>query len=358
MRSVNSLVLLTLLLAARRPSTPPPLFPNCPVIDGTPGVTFTRDAGETLAPTAQRLSGIAYTYGLATLDTPGTLLAWHRETLSITRDHGCSWTPVTTNNTFDFPPSIAAAPGDRAYIWSDAREFLLRYDERGVTALRAPGALIGLGVDPSNASRLRAGDTNGNLWHSDDAGDSWTSLGQVRVANGIPIFYRFAFDPASLDHVVVGTAVSGAYVTTDGGRNWTRATGLGTSSVNVFQVVVSPADGNVVWAMGLDLAQDRRHIYRSTDGGATYGAVVDASPSVTLINGPTMAADPHNRDVVYFVFGTSFQNYGTDLFRYDAGANRLTMTHNPNHGVNAIAFSRVQPNLMYLGLAVEQRSAP
>ena len=66
-----------------------------------------------------------------------------------------------------------------------------------------------------------------------------------------------------------------------------------------------------------------------------------------------MAADPHDQNVVYFVFGTRFQGYGTDLFRYDAATRSLTMTHSDNHDINSIAFSPVDPTLMYLGLEYE-----
>ena len=97
-----------------------------------------------------------------------------------------------------------------------------------------------------------------------------------------------------------------------------------------------------------------RHIVRSGDGGRSYTPVVDASPTVTLVNGPTMAAHPTNRDVVFFVFGSFFQAYGTALFRYHAWSDRLTVTHNSYQEVTAIAFSRVQPNLMYLGVARER----
>ena len=55
-----------------------------------------------------------------------------------------------------------------------------------------------------------------------------------------------------------------------------------------------------------------------------------------------------------YLFGTFFQGYGTDLFRYDASTATLTKTHNDYDGIDAIAFSPVRPNLMYLGLEVER----
>jgi hypothetical protein len=71
---------------------------------------------------------------------------------------------------------------------------------------------------------------------------------------------------------------------------------------------------------------------------------------VKLINGPTMAAHPQNRELLYFVFGTHIFDYGTDFFRYDAATGALTMTHNNYDGINSIAFSRTDPTLLYLGI--------
>jgi hypothetical protein len=113
--------------------------------------------------------------------------------------------------------------------------------------------------------------------------------------------------------------------------------------------------------MALDLdemdsgaASKGRHIYRSTDGGLTFEPKVDASNEVTLINGPLLTAHPTDPNVVYFVFGTYFQGYGTDLFRYDAATDELTLTHNDYDEVGAIAFSPTTPPTMYLGLTQEQ----
>jgi hypothetical protein len=108
--------------------------------------------------------------------------------------------------------------------------------------------------------------------------------------------------------------------------------------------------------MGIDVAHTDedashgRHIYLSDDGGATYRAVVDEAPGLKLINGPVLAPHPANRDVLYFVFGTHIFQYGTDVFRYDASSATLTMQHNDQNDVNAIAFSRRDPSVMYFGL--------
>jgi hypothetical protein len=344
---------LALPAAARRRAMRTPIpYPPCSMITGTAAVTFTRDDGRTLAPSAEPLTPVAYTYGLAALDEPDTLVAWHRDDLLISNDAGCSWRVAANIPGSDFPPTITAAPGGRAYAWSENRSFLVRFDSHGTVKLKQPVDFMGLGVDPQNGERLRAGGADGTVWESLDGGDSWTYFGALE---GAPGYYRFMFDPANLDHVVAGTVSNGAYISRDGGKSWTKATGIAERLANVFTFAISPADGNRVWAMGIDVdntndAAHGRHIYLSADGGATYRAVVDEAPGVKLINGPTMAPHPTNRDVLYFVFGTHFFQYGTDVFRYDAAGNSLTMQHNDQNDVNAIAFSRMNPSVMYFGL--------
>ena len=331
----------------------PPSFPACSMITGTPAVTFTRDHGATLAPTAECLSGIGYTYGLAALDTPGTLLAWHKADMIISTDHGCSWRVLATFTDYDFPPRLVAAKGGRAYAWSDNRSFLVRYDSRGAVKLKQPTAFAGLAVDPNNADHLRAGGDDGAIYDSHDGGETWQRAGVLNPGTPAVIIYRFTFDPGNIDHVVAGTAVNGAYVSFDAGRTWRQSTGVGRGATNVFELAISPADGKVIWAEGIDVSESLRHIWRSTDGGETFSVVVDQSATVHLINGTLMAAHPTDPNILYFVFGTYFQGYGTDLYRYDAASRSLNITHNDSDDINSMAFSALRPNLMYLGLESE-----
>jgi photosystem II stability/assembly factor-like uncharacterized protein len=339
--------------AARHRASAPPQFPQCRMVQGMSAVTFTRDGGATVAPRAQALHGIGYTYGVAALDRQ-TILAAHNDAVFISHDAGCSWQPAGRVTGPDlFPPSITAAPDGGAYIWSDNREILARYDASGLKTLKPPAAIVGFGVD---ATLARIADTNGTIWTSTDRGESWQRTGPPPPITNT-LVYRGAFDRTNLDHALVGSAVFGAFVTFDGGRNWQQSAGLG-KNFSVFNIVISPADPNVVWAMALDTAAESRHIFRSTDGGRSFAAAVDASEVVTLVNGPVMAAHPSDPNVLYFVFGTYFQDYGTDLFRYDAATRELRLMHHDFDDIDAIAFSPADPSVMYFGLEVVEPNAP
>lgn len=342
--------------------------PTCRQVAGTAGVTFTLDEGAAYTPTTRPLTGTSYSAGLVTLGTPNVLLAAVNSRIFRSTDAGCVWNQIADlgqESGYELL-TLAAAGADRAYVWADNRGVLFRLDGRTVTALKSPaGTILGLAVDPIDAGRVRLGDDQGQIWESVDAGATWNPVGTPSVTNGLWA-YRVAFDPQNLDHVVVGAVHTGTTATFDGGRTWTQSTGLATAAgtgVNVFNVVVSPADPQVIWAMGIDLATSDtdpgrgRYIFRSGDGGLTFTRALHEEGGVTLINGPTMAAHPTDPDVLYFVFGTYFSNYGTDLYRLDAATGQVTVNHNAYyHGIDSFAFSPADPSVMYLGLVHVQPS--
>jgi hypothetical protein len=336
--------------------------PTCATVasNGAPGMTYTLDEGATYTPTGRTLTGTSYTAGLVALGAPNTLVSAVQSTIYRSTDAGCTWRKVKDLGAASGNEllTLSAAGANRAYVWADNRGVLFRLDGSTVTSLKSPaGTVLGLTADRANGDRVRLGDDRGQIWESLDAGASWQPVGAPALNDGWA--YRVAFDPANLDHVVVGAVSTGSWVTFDAGRSWTQSTGLSTTGqVNVFNVVISPSDPQVVWSMGLDIAeadagaQGRgRYLFRSVDGGLTFDRTFNESGPVTLINGPTMAVHPTDPNVLYFVFGTYFNNYGTDLYKLDAATGALTWNHNAYyHGLRAIEFSPADPSVMYLGL--------
>ena len=332
-------------------ATPGWALPACESVSGTAAVTFTLDEGAKLAPTAEQLQGIGYTWGLAALDTPNTLLAEHNGKLLRSEDAGCTWSQIGTLNGGIF--KLTAAKGGLAYAWVENGAGFYRIDESGAHAFSTPAAnIVGVGVDPADGKHLRIGDASGAMHESADGGETWSKQG-TPPASGSIIGYRFAFDPKNLDHALFGQSVGGGAVTFDGGETWQKAGGFGANGANVFSIAISPVQGDVVWAEALEMGPDIRHVYRSTDGGLTFGVVVTESPDVDLINGTLIVPHATDPDVLYFVFGTGYNDYGTDLFRYDHGSGQVTKTHNTYDDVSSIVASPADPTLLYLGLTVE-----
>jgi hypothetical protein len=336
---------------------PPWRPPDCDEIVGSGAVTFSADQGATVTPTDRQLRPVTYTFGLVALGEPGLLRAGSGREILGSDDAGCTWRSLGAAGGANVPAlTLRAAGARRAYGFGDNTAALVRIDDEEVVELRSPAGkagIVGLGVDPDDPDHVRLGDSRGRLWASTDAGESWAWLG-VQAPTG-SLAYRAAFDPQDLDHVLFGTLGEGVLMSTSGGDAWRRATGLGEGRVNAFNVVVSPAQGEVVWTIALDLEQaseaKSRRIFRSEDGGRSFEVVVE-SHEAKLYNGNHMFPHPSDPDVLYFVFGSNFGDYGTDLYRYDYAADALTWTHNRWHDT-VIEFSPADPSVIYLGLSLE-----
>lgn len=331
--------------------------PTCNSVTGTGAVSFSADQGATLAPMDQVITPVTYTFGLVALGKPGAMLAGSGEKLLASADAGCSWHEIGAGTGPNSPALRLRAAGDtRAYAFGDNDVVIVRIDDEVITKLSSPAGqegIIGLGVDASDPDHLRIGDTAGRLWDSIDAGATWSPIGVAAFADSLG--YRVAFDPQDLDHVLFGALAVGVRVSQNGGGAWQDASGLSEGQANGFNLVVSPADGEVVYVEGLDLADPNeassRHIWRSEDGGLSFTAVVD-SDDATLYNGNHLFPHPTDPDVLYFVFGSNFGNYGTDLFRYDHAQAKISLTHNMWHDT-VIEFLPGDPSWIYLGLSIE-----
>ncbi|WP_018352515.1 WD40/YVTN/BNR-like repeat-containing protein [Longispora albida] len=349
--------------------------PACSTVVGPGGITYTNNDGATLTATNKTTTPITYTHGLAALDTANTLVAVQEVTDTVTynttrrvyrsTNAGCNWTQIGSLNS-GWVIKATAAKGGRAYLWSDSGESGI-FRLTGTTIVKVtdptPSGITGLNVDPANGLHLVIGDYNGQLHESADGGVTWTAKGTT-PGSGLWA-YDVAIDPANLNHAIVGTMSNGAFVTFNGGQTWTAATGLdltpaGPLGVNAFSAAVSPVDSNVVYVQGLDTDQSDaghpsqgRHVYRSTDGGLTFTAVIDQNADVTLVNGPSLYPSPVNAAELYFEFGSNFQGWGTDLYKYSAATGQVTKQHNNEHEITAIAFNPAFPSTLYLGLAKE-----
>ena len=166
------------------------------------------------------------------------------------------------------------------------------------------GRIQDIAIDPKNPSVWYIAAASGNLWKTENRGNTWTpifdtynsfSLGAVVV------------DPKDSNVVWVGTGENanqrsvsygdGVYKSTDAGKTFKRV-GL-ENSEHIQNVLIDPRNSNVVyvtaigplWASGGD-----RGVYKTTDGGATWKAIltVDADTGATDI-----VMDPKKPDVLY-----------------------------------------------------------
>lgn len=296
------------------------------------------------------------TFGLVNLALRGHVLMENAGTLRLSRDFACTWEDLAAIPAEHVPLHLVAAPGGAAYgftlngsgfyeITTDGTRFT-------VTSHRAPtGNLLGVGVDPADARHVHAGGADGQIQESRDGGATWVRHGTP--PGPVDLAYRFAFDPADPRHAIFGAASVGGWVTFDEGASWSPIEGLSATDgpVNLFNAVFSPADGNVAWAMALDIDQadsGGRHFYLSQDGGRTFTPEVDESPDVTITNGPEITPHPRRPLRFAWVFGSSFS--GLDIYQYDAQSGRLNKNHYPGLLARTAAYGSVDARNLIIGL--------
>jgi len=166
------------------------------------------------------------------------------------------------------------------------------------------GRLSDVAVDPKNTSVWYVAAGAGNLWKTENRGNTWTPIFETYGSYSLG---AVVVDPKDSNVVWLGTGENnnqrsvsfgdGIYKSTDAGKTWTRM-GL-ESSEHIQNILIDPRDSNVVyvsaigplWSSGGD-----RGLYKTTDGGRTWKAVLTISADTGVTD---VAMDPKNPSVLY-----------------------------------------------------------
>jgi len=168
----------------------------------------------------------------------------------------------------------------------------------------ATGRIQDIEIDPKNPSVWYVASAFGGLWKTTNRGITFT-----------PIFDEqgsFTLCCVVVDHndsnvVWVGSGENasqrsahfgdGIYKSTDAGKTWTNV-GL-KSSEHIGKIIIDPRNSKVVYVASqgpLWSAGGERGLYRTTDGGATWTAVLTVSPDTGISD---VVFDVKNPDVLY-----------------------------------------------------------
>jgi photosystem II stability/assembly factor-like uncharacterized protein len=151
-----------------------------------------------------------------------------------------------------------------------------------------------LAPDPHDPSHLYLGTTNGWIYESHTAGDSWSRLAQVGKRDDL-VLDSILVDPSNSKHVVVGAKVidhpdGGIYFSYDGGATWTNQAEMRGQSV--LSLTQSASDPRTLVAGTL------QGVYRSTDGGMHWG-LMSPPGSKEIHNVQSVAIDPRDPAIIY-----------------------------------------------------------
>ena len=204
-------------------------------------------------------------------------------------------TPVTT-------PTPTTSPTPKPEPMSAGTFAGLKF--RSIGPAVTSGRVIAFAVDPNNRARYFVGVASGGVWKTENAGTTWTPVFDGEGAYSIG---AVTLDSNNSSVVWVGTGENnaqrsvgygdGVYKSEDGGKSW-KNVGLKTSE-HIGKIVVDPRDSNVVFvaAQGaLWSAGGERGLYKTTDGGKTWKAVISISENTGVTD---VAIDPSNPDIMY-----------------------------------------------------------
>jgi photosystem II stability/assembly factor-like uncharacterized protein len=194
----------------------------------------------------------------------------------------------------------------------DTKEKESKYGEKTFTGLTlreigpalTSGRIIDLAVDPKDGRVWYIATAGGGVWKTTNAGTSFAPLFDDQKSFSIGCV---TVDPHDSLVVWVGTGENnsqrsvsmgdGVYKSIDGGKSW-KNVGL-EKSEHISKIVVDPRDSNVVyvaaqgplWAPGGD-----RGLYKTTDGGKTWKAVLTISENTGVTD---VILDLTNPDILY-----------------------------------------------------------
>jgi photosystem II stability/assembly factor-like uncharacterized protein len=166
------------------------------------------------------------------------------------------------------------------------------------------GRIADIAVHPQDRSTWYVAVGSGGLWKTRNAGTTWTPLFDDQPSYSIG---TVTLDPSNPEVVWVGTGENvsgrhvgwgdGVYRSLDGGRSWDRV-GL-EESQHIGKILVDPRDGNVVYVAAegpLWSAGGERGVYKTTDGGETWRAVLEIDENTGVTD---LEFDPTNPDLIY-----------------------------------------------------------
>ena len=211
-----------------------------------------------------------------------------------------------------FAVFLNAQTAAKTDVPSDAKEKESKYGEKTFSGLAlreigpalTSGRIIDLAVDPKDGRVWYIATAGGGVWKTTNAGITFAPIFDDEKSFSIGCV---TVDPHDSLVVWVGSGENnsqrsvsmgdGVYKSVDGGKSW-KNVGL-EKSEHISKIVVDPRDSNVVyvaaqgplWAPGGD-----RGLYKTTDGGKTWKAVLTISENTGVTD---VLLDPTNPDILY-----------------------------------------------------------
>jgi photosystem II stability/assembly factor-like uncharacterized protein len=259
-------------------------------------------------------------------------------------------------------PTPSATPTPKPEPLSTGTFAGLRF--RSIGPAVTSGRVNGIAVDPNDRAKYYVAVASGGVWKTVNAGTTWTPVFDNEGAFSIG---AIALDPKNTATVWVGTGEynsqrsvgygDGVYRSDDGGKSW-KNVGLKTSE-HIGKILIDPRDSNVVFvaAQGpLWSSGGERGLYKTTDGGKTWKAVINISENTGVTD---VVFDSSNPDIMYAASWQRRRHFYTlvnggpesAIYKSLDGGNTWTRLRSGlppgDLGRIGLAVSPVDPNVVY-----------
>ena len=244
---------------------------------------------------------------------------------------------------------------------------------RGIGPALMSGRIADVAIHPERRSTWYVAVGSGGVWKTTNAGTTWQPIFDDQPSYSIGCI---TLDPNAPDTVWVGSGENvggrhvgygdGVYKSLDGGESFENV-GLGASE-HISRILVDPRDSNTVyvaaqgplWSSGGD-----RGLFKSTDGGTTWNAVLAAGPYTGVTD---VLMDPRDPDVLYAATHQRLRNVAalvnggpeTGIHKStDGGATWTELTRGlpeEDMGKIGLALSPQNPDVVYAAIELGNRT--
>jgi photosystem II stability/assembly factor-like uncharacterized protein len=199
---------------------------------------------------------------------------------------------------------------------------------------------------------------------------TWVRLGGPLGGLG----YDIRMMPDNPDNMLVSDAWAGVFASKNGGADWqpsndgiSARTGPTGDAIPIFCLTIDSAHPNIVWAG----TQNKRGIYKSTDGGVTWTEKVKGILEIEGITFRGITVDPSNSDIVYaaaeissivwnnsqYLAGREFEMVGGVVYKTTDGGEHWKESWRGDSLARYIWIDPRDTNVLYVSTGIFDREA-